>query len=291
MGARPSSHRKAGGFLNGVDGTILDYQFTDAFNGEPWKPGKVKDKKTGKIKDRFHTLYGVLSVQVDGAEQPVDTHLFVGGYEDFEVSEDGHTLIPAERNDGSFGNISANSAWSRLITSMTQNGLDENELPEDDEPIQYEAIIGRRAHFVQQDDADAAKKGLKRTDKRTGREYPIQNLVVETVYEVEAKPARRAPVKPAQKSTGQAKSVSRANGSGKAQDIGTFAAEVLTGIVKKAGGSTPKSKVSFAVLQALKSDPRREDVRKYLQNDDNLATLPGFVYDATDKNQTISLEE
>ena len=61
MGARPSSHRKAGGFLNGVDGTILDYQFTDAFNGEPWKPGKVKDKKTGKIKDRFHTLYGVLS--------------------------------------------------------------------------------------------------------------------------------------------------------------------------------------------------------------------------------------
>jgi len=28
-----------------------------------------------------------------------------------------------------------------------------------------------------------------------------------------------------------------------------------------------------------------------LQNDDNLATLPGFVYDATDKNQTISLEE
>ena len=100
-------------------------------------------------------------------------------------------------------------------------------------------------------------------------------------------------MKPARKSTGQAKSVSRANGSGKAQaaqDIAAFAATVLTGIVEKAGGSTPKSKVSFAVLQALKSDPRREDVRKYLQNDDNLASLQGFVYDATDKNQTISLE-
>ena len=41
-GARPSSFKKGGGFLDGVDLTIVDYQFTDEFNGQPFKPGKIK---------------------------------------------------------------------------------------------------------------------------------------------------------------------------------------------------------------------------------------------------------
>jgi hypothetical protein len=81
MGARPSAFRKSGGgFLNQVDGVIAGYEFTDEFNGVAFVPGKVAGK------DKFHSLYCVLSARVDGAEEDVTTTLFVGGADDFEVS-------------------------------------------------------------------------------------------------------------------------------------------------------------------------------------------------------------
>lgn len=289
MGARPSSFRKPGngGFLNNVDGTILNYRFTDEFNGQPFVPGKVKDKRTNKVKDKFHSLYVVLTVQVDGAEEPVETHLFAGGYEDYIVSEDGHTLEPIVDDEGRTPNISADSTWGRFVGEMCENGFDENELPGDDEPIQYEAIIGRRVRFVQKEDEQATKRLGKRVSKKGG-EFDRQYLGVETVYEGQA--AVQTPAKKATTAAkvGATKSAARTNGSGKSAGVGDFAAETLQAIVKKAGGEMPKSKVSLQVLQALKTDPRREEVRKYLQNDDNLGAMAGILYDQ--ETGTISLE-
>src|SRR5213593_1624882 len=88
MGARPSSFKKGGGFLNNVDGTFKGYQFTDEFNGEPFNP-KAKGKDG---KPRFHSLYFVPSVRVDGADEDVTTTMFVGGFDDWNVSNDGLTI-------------------------------------------------------------------------------------------------------------------------------------------------------------------------------------------------------
>ena len=111
MGARPSTYKKGGGFLNGVDGTITGYQWTDEFNGKAFVAGR--DPKTKK--ERFHSLYLVPTVRVDGADEDVNTTLFAGGYDDYEVSEDGLTLTDPAGGDVSIG---ANTAAGKLLQSL-----------------------------------------------------------------------------------------------------------------------------------------------------------------------------
>ena len=118
MGARPSSFKKSGGFLNGVDGVISGYQFTDEFNGVAFVAGK--DPKTKK--ERFHSLYTVLSVRVDGADEDVTTTLFTGGADDFEVTDDGHTLSPIEEGR----ELGANTPFAKLVVSLVEAGFPES---------------------------------------------------------------------------------------------------------------------------------------------------------------------
>jgi len=127
MGARPTQFRKSGGFLNGVDATINDYQFTDEFNGEPFKPGK--DPKTKK--EKFHSLYCVLTATADGADDAVTTTLFVGSADDWDVSEDGHTLTPAEGRPEN-QQLGGGLPFTKFIDSMCKSGFDELKLPEDE---------------------------------------------------------------------------------------------------------------------------------------------------------------
>ncbi len=77
-GARPSSFKAGGGFLNNVDGVIADYEFTGEFPGGG-------GKKPGKKGSDFNPLYFLLTVQVDGADDPSTTTLFVGSADDFEI--------------------------------------------------------------------------------------------------------------------------------------------------------------------------------------------------------------
>ena len=257
MGARPSSFKKSGGFLNGVDGVISGYQFTDEFNGVAFVAGK--DPKTKK--ERFHSLYTVLSVRVDGADEDVTTTLFTGGADDFEVTDDGHTLSPIEEGR----ELGANTPFAKLVVSLVEAGFPESNLPED--VINFESIIGTRARFEQRVNVEDTKKLGKRKDKKTGKEYERQDLVITQVYELASKIVKAAPKAPVK----SAKSVKPA-----VQDISELAGEALLEIVQAAGGSITKAKLSMKTLTTplLKGNPNRDAVRKFLcDGDDNLEAI------------------
>lgn len=280
MGARPSSFRKSGGFLNGVIGKLVSYQFTDEFNGKPFVAGRDPVTK----KERFHSLYFVPQIQPDGASENdlVNTTLFVSGYDDFEVSDDGLTITPV----GGGGGIGGNTPFGKLLSSICENGFDENDLPEDE--INYEPLVGWRFNFVQQglsaEELAALKakgKATVRIDKKTKREYPLQNLVVDAAYPPEEAPAKGAAKgkpaagKPAGKPASKAKA--------EVVDIDELTTAFLQGVVGELGeGETlATSKLSMKVLQGLKNDPNREDVRKRIFEDEFLKTQDGWTYNKT----------
>ncbi len=264
MGARPSSFRRGGGFLNGVDAVITGYIFTDAFNGKDFVPGK--DPKTHK--DKFHSLYVSLSARVDGAEEDVTTTLFAGGYDDFEVSDDGHTLTPVE--DGR--ELGGGTAFAKLITSLVEAGFPETNLSET--KINYEPIIGTRVRFIQRVNAEDTKKLGKNKDKKTGKEYDRKDLIIETVYELASK-TPQAKGKTAAKSSATTRAVKGKASTPPVEDIKDLSGRALLEIVQAAGGSITKQKTSMKTLLTplLKGNPQRDAVRQWLQNDDNLNEL------------------
>ena len=82
--------------LNGVDGVITGYRYTDAFFGVAFAPGKIKDLK-GKQIDKPNNLNVELSVRVDGAsEDATETLKVAANYDAWEVSEDGQDVTPVE---------------------------------------------------------------------------------------------------------------------------------------------------------------------------------------------------
>lgn len=270
MGARPSSFKKGGGFLNNVDGTITDYEFSDEVPSkdgrQPFKPGK--DPKTGK--ERFHTLYCYLSARADGAEEDVTTALFAGGADDWDITEDGHVLVPTE--DGR--QLGASTAFAILLNSMVEAGFPEDRLPEED--FDFRAIIGTRVRFVQRKNEDATKRLGKRKDAKTGKEYDRQDLVVDQVYDLpstETKSNGKA-AKPNGKAAAPA-----AKGKGKQTepevDLAELAGTALQEILGANKGEIAKNKLSLKLLTTpcLKGNDHREDVRKWIFDDDNLATL------------------
>ncbi len=278
MGARPSQFKKGGGFLNNVDGVISDYQFTDEFNGKPFVPGR--DPKTKK--ERFHSLYCVLSVRVDGADEDVTTTLFVGGADDFQVEDDGHTLVPAEEGR----ELGASTSFAKLITSLVEAGFPETLLPED--AINYEPIIGTRARFVQRKNEEDTKKLGKRKDPKTGKEYDRNDLVIDQVYDLPG-------TKPAAPSKGGKANPPSKTAKGKAApaaaaevDVEQLAKDTLVSILADAGGSLAKSKISMKVLTKLMSDPNRENVRNLVFTDEFLALEDGWSYNKAKATVTIA---
>ena len=281
MGARPSQFRKGGGFLNGVDGTWVDYQWTDEFNGQPFKPGV--DPKTKKT--RFHSLYFVPQILVDGADEPVTVSLFAGGYDDFEVSDDGHTIVGVGETDEtpieSRRQLGAGTAFAKVIASLVEAGFPEGNLPDD--VINYEAVIGARCRFVQRKNAEDTQKLGKRKAK-DGKEYDRQDLLIDQVYDlpdVEAKPngKTKAPVKTAAKPAAGKATVAKAKGATKGADVSELSADTLRAILEDKGGSIQKPKLSMAILTKLMKHAQREDVRKFLFNDENLSNIEGVAYD------------
>lgn len=268
MGARPSSFRKSGGFLNGVDCTIMDYQFTDSFNGEAFKPGR--DPKTKK--EKFHSLYFVPEFRADGADENVNTTLFVGGADDFEISEDGHTLTPVDGEK----NISANVSFAKFISSMCKAGFPETLLPEDE--LDFSAIIGTRLRTVQVTNVEDTKKLGKRKGK-DGREYDRQDLLVDMVYDLPSTKslvATKATGKPAPKTVTKVVN-GRPNGKAVEEpiDIKELSIQAINEMVTRNKKPMAKAKFSMATLTTplLKGNPAREDVRQYIFDDDNLQEL------------------
>lgn len=287
-GSRPSSFKKSGGFLNNVQGIIANYEFTTEFPGSD-------GEKSGK--SDFNPLYCVLTAQVDGSDDPQTTTLFVGSADDFEIEENGHVLTPVDDSV----QLRAGSDFARFIGSLCEAGFPESSLPDDGEPINYEAIIGTRVTFVQLKDeekmARSAKNAAKSKGKfnaegqRKGKDGKYYNQTYLAVSEVLALPGTGDAK--ASKATGKATKPAAAGKASKPAkeevDIDAIAIETLIAVVTDADGKLHKSKLPVKLQQKLGAKhPQREEVRKLVYTDEFLAREEGWNYDA--KKQTITVE-
>lgn len=238
MGARPSTFKGGGGFLKNQKGTIVGYELTDHAFGEAKQVGKDGS---------FTPMHSTLSILLDGADAPITNNLFAGNAQDFEISDDGHTLTPAEEGNGP----RKTAAWSQFIASLVDAGYDENQLPE--EEINWEPIIGARCEFDQVTDESMVdkktKKPLMRKDKKTGKEYPYTRTVVSEflgMAEVGKGSKKAKPGKPVAAAAAPAKG---AKGKKQAEDVSEQAIEALTRYLEAAeGNSLGLSKLRIKVI-------------------------------------------
>ncbi len=273
--ARPSAFKKGGGgFLNNVDGVFADYNFTT----DP--PFERKAKKGSD----WNPLFAVVTAQVDGADEPVTTTISVGSADDFEIEDDGKTLVPVDDNV----QLPASFGWGILIESLVAAGFPESNLPED--RINYEAILGTRVRFSQRKNEVMAAKGKKRKDKKTGKEYDYTDLVVSQVYALPE--AEEAPKGKSSSKTSKAAAGGKTNGKAKEVSVEEQGAEILLSILNANEGSLPKSKLPVKLAGAIAAkDPRREELRKLIYSDDFLSEEMGWTYDKSSKTQVIELAE
>ncbi len=268
MGARPSSFKRGGGFLNGVDGVISGYQWTDEFNGQPFTPGKIKGTD-GKTIDKPHSLNLALSVRADGAEEDTTTTVKAAGdFDAYEVSEDGHVLTSA---DGGECNISANSATGKFLASLIVGGFPESLFSEDPDSIDLTPMIGARVRFVQRTDVERTKSFGKQKGK-DGKLYDRKDLIVETVHDLPG--AQEAP------KAGKAKPGVKGSKAAAEPDfdVTDFAGPTLKAVLAAKGGTIEKPKLGVAVLGYLMKNKKldtdqRDEIREWLTDDDNLGTL------------------
>lgn len=252
-----SRFRKAtGGFLDGVDCTITNYQFTDEFNGQPFEPGQVKDPKTGKMKEKFHRLNCVVSFKADGADEDVTINMFAGGADDFEVSDDGHILTPVEAG-WTLGGGTELATFVASLESAGHPGAQGDDL----DTIDFLPIIGWRVRTVRVVNAEKTQQFGKTKSKDGKKEYDRKDLVVDKVYEGPAVKAKGA-TKPATKGA-------KAKATPEVDIVGLASAAILELVSKP----TTKNKLGTVVLQKMLKDPNRDAIRTWLFNDDNLDSL------------------
>ena len=267
-----------GGRFNNVDGVITNYEFTTV---HPFaKEGNRRSKSD------FNPLYGVVTAQMDGAKEPDVDVLLVGSADDFEISDEGKTITPADGGNG----VWAKGQWGKFIASLETLGCETENADYAESVFNYEPIIGRRVRFQQEQQFDKAGKLKKRMGKgRDGkpREYDDTTTVVVADYGV-AKGAKGG-------TTTTTKAASKANGAAKEVDLTDTADEALVGLLDKFGGSAPKAKLVSAPAQLFlkKNYPDHSDeLRKIIYDDDYLndAVTRGIVseYKQSDKLQTLT---
>lgn len=285
MGARPSTYRKGGGgFLNGVDGVIVGYRWTDQFNGEDFVPGK----KPGTKEDKFHSLFMELTARADGADEDVTQNLFAGNYDDFVISKDELTLTSEDDGECSIG---LNTAAGKFLASLVEAGFSESKFDEDPNSVNVEPMNGTRVRFGQAVVLGKDGKPRKRIAKKgkfKGREFDDTTTVIEQVYPAEkaAKGGKTAePVKAGKKT-------SKKEEAEEEDDVETLATNFLLKIVAANKGKMAKAKLSMQLLKeenGMSKHPEREAIRKLIKSDDFLETENGWAYDA--KKEIITVEE
>lgn len=277
MGARPSSFKKGGGFLNEVDALITGMVF-ESGDTYPIKKGPRKGEE-------FTPLSLTVMARVDGADEDVSKRLLISDASRFgDVSADGTTLATPDGQT-----ISAFSEAGIFINSLVNpieggDGFPESRLGEDDDPeITYQPVVGTRVRFIQQE--RTGKRAGTQTAK-DGRVWPLKDLVVAKVYDLP---------QAAGKANGKAaKPVAKA-AKGKAVDTDEVAVAALLRYAQAAGGSIAKSKIRMKVLtdKAFSNDPEgRNTVATLLtgkNSDAYLGGLDGVVFDA--EEQTVSVIE
>ncbi len=286
MGARPSTFRKGGGgFLNGVDGVISGYRWTDQFNGEDFEPGK----KPGTKEDKFHSLFLELSARADDADEDLTQNLFAGGYDDYEVSEDELTLTNVEGGECSIG---ANTPAGKFLASLVEAGFPESKFSEDTDSVNVEPMVGTRVRFGQAVVIGKDGKPRKRIAKKgkfKGREFDDTTTVIEQVYEVAGKAGKKGAKAESAKSGKKSKA---AEPDDDEETVESLATAFLVKIVTANKGKMAKGKVSMQLLKpenGLFKHPEREAIRKLLNSDKFLNTEDGWSYD--EDKEIITVED
>lgn len=241
--------KQGGGFLNNVDGTITGYEFTAV---------PPNGKEGGEW------LYFVPTIKVDGADEEVSQHFFLGAAEDFEISKDGQSL---SRDGGvSFG---AKTPFGRLLMSMLANGLDESDLPdlEGGDDMELSALVDKRYRFIQEIDEEANRKLGKRKvkDKKTKKtvEYNRTNTLVSKVYGEAAEGGKKSSTKPSSK---------KAKDEDEGDDLSTEADAVVADILSDNDGEVERGKLSLKLTTALMKNKNREALKKLILSDDYLTS-------------------
>lgn len=279
MGARPSSFKKGGGYLNEVDATIVGYT---------WLVGEESEIKKGSRKgESFTPLSLVPEFQVDGEDETKTQRLLLGDASAYgEVTDDDQVL---QTPDGQ--GIGARSEVGIFIQSLVDGGFPEELFSDDPESIDYRPMIGTRVRLVQEVNQEKTKRQGQQKGK-DGKLYDRKDLKVATVHALpEAKPAKGAKgAKPA----AAASKVAPAKGKGKQAepevDVAELAGETIREILGEQKDNTiAVSKVSMAVLKKLNKDPNRDDVREWLIDSDNYENIEGVTYNA--KKGTLTLDE
>lgn len=156
-GFRSAIKKGGGGFLNNVDGEVVDYEFTT----------------TNAKGDDTAWVSFVPTFKVDGAEKPVTQHFFVGGADRYEISSDGKSLTMVDESPVTFGfSVAFGKFVDSVLTAAEKAEVDlESELPDlgAGEPLNLEALIGRRFRFIQEVDEVANAKVGKRPRKKDGK--------------------------------------------------------------------------------------------------------------------------
>lgn len=282
MGARPSSFKKGGGYLNEVDATIVGYTF---------EIGDTTTIKSGNRKGEDFTPFSLVpQFEVDGddesKEEPKTQRLLIGDAvamgatdEDNEslLEEDGQVWLTPDGQG-----IGSKSEAGIFLASLVEGGFDENLFDDDDERVDFRPMIGTRVRLVQEINEEKTKRQGKQKSKKNGKEYDRKDLKVATVHALPGAAPKGAKASSGKAAPAAAKGKDAKGGkSAKKADISEKAIETLKGLLADAKDNTiVKGKLSMAVLKALTKDSDREAVREWLFDDDNLAGIDGVEFNA-----------
>lgn len=275
-----------GGFLNGVDGVIAGYRWTDEFNGEAFVPGK----KPGTKDDKFHSLFLEISARLDGADEDITQNLFAGNADEYDY-EDDQTLKNVEE-DAECG-ISNNSPAGKFLASLVEAGFPLSAFGDDPLTVNLEPMVGTRVRFGQAVVIGKDGKPKKRVAKKgkfKGKEFDDTTTVIEQVYERAGKAGKASKTEKTGKTSGKKAKDEEADES---DDVETLASNFLIKVVTAAKGKLAKAKLSMALLKeenGMSKHPEREPIRKLLKSDDFLETENGWSYDAKKEIITVDVD-
>lgn len=248
MGFR-SAIKKGGGFLNNVDGKFLSGEFTKKFKGE---------KKDGEW------VYCVINVHTDGADDPVDQHLFVGASERYNVSDDGKELTMEDGSPVTFGfSTPFGRFMDSLLNAAEKAGVDiESELPnlEDGEALTLEALENRRFRFKQEVDEKANEKFGKREvgSGKNKKSYDRTNTIIDAVL---------GEAKGSAKSSGKAADKKGKKGDDE-DDLKSEAADVLRDVINESKVVINRKNLSLPVTKALMKNANKDELKKIILDED-----------------------
>ena len=276
--------RASGGFLNNVDGTFVSYEFT-----------RVPPKQ----RKESEWVYLVPSIRVDGSEEEVTQHLFMGGAERYEISKDGLSLTMVDETPVTIG---AKTPAGRFLGSLIEKGFPESSLPdlEAGEALNLEAVNGTRLRFVQEKDPEGTEKAGKRKDKKTGKEYDRTNTLVAAVLALPGEEKRgkgsTRPTLTARRAAGATATTSRSskaagkpNGKMQEADLTEEADTVLLEILGDKDGEIKRKSLSIEITKRRMKDPNRDAIRELVYSEAYLTdAVERGVIEFDQKTQTVT---